>query len=70
MSLQEVQQSDTRRDGDGNMLIKNEQRSQPALDDFKNESASTRMKESSLPDKLYQTDELYQQDLYQQWPSG
>ena len=54
MLLQEVQQSDTRKDGDGNMLISNGYRSQPALDDLQNESAATRMKASSLPDELYQ----------------
>ena len=54
MSLQEVQQPDTRTDGDGNMLINSGYRSQPALDDFRNESAATRMKASSLPNDLYQ----------------
>ena len=54
MLLQEVQQSDTRTDGDGKMLINNGYRSQPALDDFQNESTATRMKASSLPDELYQ----------------
>ena len=54
MLLQEVQQSDTRKDGDGNMLISNGYRSQSALDDLQNESAATRMKASSLPDELYQ----------------
>ena len=43
ISLQEVQQSDTRTDGDGNMLINNGYRSQRALDDS-----------SILPDKLNQ----------------
>ena len=41
--MQEVQQSDTRTDGDGNMLINNGYRSQRALDDS-----------SILPDKLNQ----------------
>ena len=54
MSLQEVQQSDTGTDADGKMLINNGYRSQPALDDFQNESAATRVKASSLPDELYQ----------------
>ena len=54
MSLQEVRQSDTRTDGDGNMLINYGYRSHPALDGLQNESAATRMKESSLPDELYQ----------------
>ena len=52
--MQEVQQSDTRTDGDGNMLINNGYRSQRALDDSQNESAATRMKASILPDKLNQ----------------
>ena len=52
--LQEVQQSDTRTDGDGNMLINNGYKSQPVLDDFQKESTATRMKASSLPDELYQ----------------
>ena len=52
MLLQEVQQSDTRTDGDGNMLLNNEYRSQPVLDDFQNESAATRIKASSFPDEL------------------
>ena len=47
-TLQEVQQSDTRRDGVGNMLINNGYKSQPTLDDFQNESAATRMKTSNL----------------------
>ena len=54
MPLQEVRQSDTRTDGDGNILINNGYRSQPALHDFQNESAATRMKTSSFPDELYQ----------------
>ena len=54
MSLQEVRQFDTRTDADGKMLINNGYRSQPALDDFQNESAATRVKASSLPDELYQ----------------
>ena len=54
MLLQEAQQSDTRTDGDGNMLIDVGYRSQPALDDFQNESAATRMKTPSLPDELDQ----------------
>ena len=54
MLLQEVQQSDTRTDGDGNMLINNECRSQLAFDGFQDESAATRMKASSLLDELYQ----------------
>ena len=54
MLLQEVRPSDTKTDGDGNMLINNGYGSQPDLDDFHNESAATRMKTSSLPDKLYQ----------------
>ena len=36
------------------MLINNGCRSQPALDDFQNESAARRMKASSLPDESYQ----------------
>ena len=36
------------------MPINNGYRSQPALDDFQNESAATRMKASSFPDELYQ----------------
>ena len=54
MSLQEVRQSDTGTDADGKMLINNGYRSQPALDDFQNESAAKRVKASSLPDELYQ----------------
>ena len=41
-------------DGDGKILTNNEYKSQPALDDFQNESAATRMKASNLPDDLYQ----------------
>ena len=52
MSLQEVQQSDTRTDGD--ILINNGYRSQQAFDDFQNESAARRMKALSLPDELNQ----------------
>ena len=44
MLLQEVRQSDSRTDGNENMLIHNGYKSQPALDDFQNESAVTRMK--------------------------
>ena len=44
MFLQEVRQSDSRTDGNENMLIHNGYKSQPALDDFQNESAVTRMK--------------------------
>ena len=47
MLLQEVRPSDTKTDGDGNMLINNGCGSQPDLDDFHNESAATRMKTSS-----------------------
>ena len=54
MLLQEVRQFDTRTDGDGNILINNRYRSQPAFDDFQNESAATRMKASTLPYELYQ----------------
>ena len=54
MSLQELRQFDARIDGDGNMLINNGYRSQPALDVFQKKSAATRMKTSSLPDNLYQ----------------
>ena len=54
MSLQEVRRFDTRAGADGKMLINNGYRSQPALDDFQNESAAKRVKASSLPDELYQ----------------
>ena len=52
MSLKEARESDTRTDGDGNMLIYNGYRSQPALDDLQNKSAAIRMEASSLPDEL------------------
>ena len=54
MLLQEVQQSYTRTDNDENMLLNNEYRSHPALDDFQNESAAKNMKVLSLSDRLYQ----------------
>ena len=54
MLLQEVQQSYTRTDNDENMLLINEYRSHPALDDFQNESAAKNMKVLSLSDRLYQ----------------
>ena len=54
MLLQEVQKSYTRTDNDENILLNNEYRSHPALDDFQNESAAKNMKVLSLSDRLYQ----------------
>ena len=54
MLLQEVQQSYTRTDNDENMLLNNEYRSHPALDDFQNESAAKNMKVLSFSDGFYQ----------------
>ena len=43
-----------RKVGDGNMLIKSWYRSQPALDNFQNESTATWIKASLFPSELYQ----------------
>ena len=53
MFLQEVQQSDTRADSDGEMLTNSGYRSQPVLDDVQNKSAAARRKTSRLPNDLY-----------------